>query len=191
MRICEAPDCDNEFERHDKRVKFCGHACSARVSNKARAGRRYKTGEPIIERECLRCGSAIKRLAPITAKYCSKTCGAKHRSESYIGRWLLGEESGGHASGGLKAFVRTWLIEEAGHRCTSSSCSTPGGWGIPNPKTGKPILAIEHLDGNWKNNIRTNLKVLCYNCHTLSETFGSLNAGSPSGTRPGSGLRTR
>lgn len=189
MKICAAPDCTNEFDKQDKRVKYCGHACSARTSNRRRAGTSYKTGESTLGRVCARCDKPMGTTRG--ARYCSTLCARKHRAEVYVERWLAGDETGSNTPGGLKSFVRAWLLLEAGDRCTSSKCSTPGGWGIPNPKTGRPILAIEHLDGNWKNNTRENLMVLCYNCHTLSETFGSLNAGSLSGTRANADLRRR
>jgi len=41
---------------------------------------------------------------------------------------------------------------------------------------GKPItLEIEHIDGNNKNNTRDNLKGLCPNCHSLTDTWRGRN----------------
>jgi hypothetical protein len=71
------------------------------------------------------------------------------------------------------------LIREVKNRC--SKC----GWAKKNPRTNTVILTVNHIDGDWKNNKKENLEVLCYNCHTLTETFGSLNKGSRSGRRPG------
>lgn len=36
----------------------------------------------------------------------------------------------------------------------------------------KLLLNIDHIDGNWKNNLITNLRFLCPNCHSQTETFG-------------------
>ena len=37
----------------------------------------------------------------------------------------------------------------------------------------KPLkLQIDHIDGNWKNNLITNLRFLCPNCHSQTETYG-------------------
>lgn len=37
----------------------------------------------------------------------------------------------------------------------------------------KPIkLQIDHIDGNWKNNLITNLRFLCPNCHSQTSTYG-------------------
>lgn len=34
------------------------------------------------------------------------------------------------------------------------------------------ILQIDHIDGNWKNNLITNLRFLCPNCHSQTENYG-------------------
>lgn len=42
---------------------------------------------------------------------------------------------------------------------------------------GCPItLQVDHIDGNRENNTFSNLRFLCPNCHSLTETFGSKNA---------------
>lgn len=46
-------------------------------------------------------------------------------------------------------------------------CSNPG---IHNGKELK--LQIDHIDGNWKNDLVTNLRFLCPNCHTQTTTYG-------------------
>jgi hypothetical protein len=99
------------------------------------------------------------------------------------GRRMAGEDSGSDLHGELKGWIRDWMIEDAGSAC--SQCQ----WAVPNPVLKRPIFAIDHKDGNWQNNARGNLVVLCYNCHTLTPTFGSLNRGKKSGQRPGTILR--
>lgn len=42
---------------------------------------------------------------------------------------------------------------------------------------GKPItLQVDHIDGDNINNVLSNLRFLCANCHTQTETFGSKNS---------------
>lgn len=36
---------------------------------------------------------------------------------------------------------------------------------------GSSILEIDHIDGNHKNNVKENLRVLCPNCHALTPNF--------------------
>jgi hypothetical protein len=62
------------------------------------------------------------------------------------------------------------LILERGHRC---ECCRNSDW------IGKPItLELEHVDGNRINNTRENLKLLCPNCHSQTETWRGKNINS-------------
>lgn len=74
--------------------------------------------------------------------------------------------------------IRRYMLDLAGHKCTSPTCSTPGGWTGINPVSGKTTLTIDHADGDATNNKFENLRVLCPNCHSLTPTFGGLNKGS-------------
>jgi hypothetical protein len=162
---CQNPDCNNNVAEGPGRTgKFCSSSCSAKVNNRNRR-------KVIL---CIRCSNQVKDRH---MKYCSRLCWQTHRSENRINAWLLGNETGCDASGELSRPIRTYLIDEANNKCTICN------WGIPNPLTGKVILTVDHVDGNWKNNSRDNLIVLCYNCHTLTPTFGSLNRGKGVGPR--------
>ena len=67
------------------------------------------------------------------------------------------------------------MLEKVNYKC--EKC----GWGVENPYTHKIPLQIHHLDGNSLNNNEDNLQVLCPNCHTLTENFGSRNKNAPNG----------
>ena len=61
------------------------------------------------------------------------------------------------------------MLEESGHKC--SEC----GWGKANPVNGITYLEIDHIDGSRENGYKENLRVLCPNCHTLTDTYKTLN----------------
>jgi hypothetical protein len=55
------------------------------------------------------------------------------------------------------------LLQERGHTCESCKLDT---W------LGQPIaLELEHVDGDTKNNVTENLKLLCPNCHSQTPTW--------------------
>ncbi len=61
------------------------------------------------------------------------------------------------------SFIKKRLIKELGHQCQNCNLSS---W-MDMPIT----LELEHCDGNNRNNERTNLKLLCPNCHSQTPTW--------------------
>ncbi|MEN9582255.1 MAG: hypothetical protein RL641_209 [Candidatus Parcubacteria bacterium] len=39
-------------------------------------------------------------------------------------------------------------------------------------------MVADHIDGNWRNNIEENLRLLCPNCDSLTPTFSAFNRGN-------------
>jgi len=168
------PQCGIVFLARDKRAKFCSKSHAATFNNpKAKRKNREIS-------DCLNCN---KPLNSNQKKYCSYICSGAHKKFSVVEKWLKEEITATTVSGNLTSWARNYMLNEAENKCTKC------GWCEPNELLGRPILTIDHIDGNWKNNSRDNLVVLCYNCHTLTSTFGALNVGNISGRRPGIGNR--
>ena len=173
-KVCIRAECLVSFTTNDNRKVYCSKSCAAIVNN-SKYPKRIRSGET-------NCRFCNKLLIESQLGYCSRACNRFHKREVYINAWKSGENNGSQSSGALSTTVRKYLLEQAGHACTQC------GWAEVNPKLTKPILTVDHIDGNWKNNSVDNLRVLCYNCHTLTPTFNALNIGNGQGTR-GSGNR--
>lgn len=168
---CSREDCGKVFtDRVTVPRKYCSQSCAAVVANRENPKRRPQG-------YCRDCNVPIRS----NERYCTE-CRPSWRARALsvkIDAWTSGDRDiASYKTGALAEWARTHLLTLAEYKCTEC------GWDKPNPITGKPILTVDHVDGNWRNNSFDNLKVLCYNCHTLTETFGSLNVGSLSGARP-------
>ena len=113
---------------------------------------------------CINCGREILG----NNKYCSSQCQRDYEYNQYISRWKDGLESGTKGVDNTSNYIRRYLFETYG-KC---QCC---GWHEINPYTGLVPLQIHHIDGNCKNNKEENLQLLCPNCHSLTENFGSRN----------------
>lgn len=70
-----------------------------------------------------------------------------------------------------KYYKKTWkhfILIEQNNRC--AICNEKNIW------NGKPlVLQLDHIDGNNMNNERENLRMICPNCHSQTDTFTSKN----------------
>lgn len=123
---------------------------------------------------CQHCGKSFIKYPSSNGKYCSRECASAHKIQQHIEAWKLGEISG-TVSYTCSNFIRNYLLQKHNYRC--EKC----GWGEINPFTGKVPLQIHHIDGNSENNTEENLQVLCPNCHSLTNNFGSRNNNAPRG----------
>lgn len=158
--------CGSVFRTTDKRSSYCSRPCARRGYSKPAAQNK-------IEKVCEHCSTVFVGKRGNRA-YCSNSCAQQFRRTKALAPWIRGEVPASKASGELSMPAKRHLIEQAGNKCPRC------GWGEPNPVLGYPILTIDHIDGDWTNNYISNLRVLCFNCHTLTETFGSLNRGTKS-----------
>jgi len=114
---------------------------------------------------CLHCNKETVWGRSKVNKFCSNACQG-------LFKWLHETKpdiiAGNRTEPGT---LKKFLIEEFGERCTE--CGHEGLWNH------KPlVLQLDHRDGNSDNGDPENLRLLCPNCHTQTENFGSKGKGS-------------
>jgi len=116
---------------------------------------------------CLFCGEVCNRGHSKVNKYCSNICQGNYTWEHMTKPAIVAGTLSCH---NITAFKK-YLIETKGETC--ALCGIPPTW------NGKSLtLQLDHIDGNSDNNFPSNLQLLCPNCHTQTDTFGSKGVGS-------------
>ena len=118
---------------------------------------------------CLACGKEPNRPS---YKYCSNICQQEYQYQIYIKAWKDGRISGLNTIGLVSDTIKKYLRIKFKDKCCLC------GWAEINIKTGNVPLIADHIDGNWRNNIEENLRLLCPNCDALSPTYAALNRGN-------------
>ena len=121
------------------------------------------------KKKCLNCDSVPARSG---YKYCGNICQLGYQHFSYIKEWKAGIISGLSKQGVVSTHIKRYLRKKYNNKCFFC------GWGEINKKTGKVPLVADHIDGNWRNNKETNLRLVCPNCDSLSPTYAALNKGN-------------
>jgi len=106
-------------------------------------------------------------------RYCASACVGGKKKQDLLDKWLSGQHTGLMPSGKMSGTIRNFLLEEAKFSC--EEC----GWNKRHPVDNKPLVQIDHKDGNPMNCARKNLRVLCPNCHSLTPTYMARNASNP------------
>jgi len=139
---------------------FCSKSCSASYNN-VRRKRLKKTNI------CKNCGNLINGRNI----YCDNICQNEYQRNQIFEKIELGVFHLENKESESK-WVKKYLIEKYGDKCMKC------GWNEVHFITGKVPIQINHIDGNMENNRLNNVELLCPNCHSLTENFGSLNKGN-------------
>jgi hypothetical protein len=152
--------CETTFtvDSKTKRKIFCSHSCAAKFNN--RGVKRH--GESSVD--CIGCGTSIR------ASYKNGYCSTKCRQDHEIIRWLAGELDGDWKYT-YASYVKRYLEKKT--NCSCEECGFD-----KRRKDGSHILQVDHIDGNWRNNSPGNVRLLCPNCHGLTDTWGAANMGN-------------
>ena len=164
-RLRECPECQRAKRESlcfycmtpTKNAKFCSRSCSAKFNNKLRRMIRF----------CKECEKEI--TSDKKTGFCSISCKSKYEKRIKIQKWLCNPEI--IKSEHIPKWLREYLLEKCNYTC--EEC----GWNKINNHTGRIPLQIHHIDGNYMNYSNSNLKVLCPNCHSLTENYGARNTG--------------
>ena len=80
--------------------------------------------------------------------------------------------------------IRTRLVKDGTLQEICDECGVGANW------QGKPLtLQLEHKDGNRANWVLNNLRLLCPNCHTQTESYGWKGARKKRGTGVNGSIR--
>lgn len=123
---------------------------------------------------CLVCEKETNRVGYI---YCSNACQQEREFGIYIARWKSGKVTGLQGLGIVSNYIKRYLRRKFSDKCCLC------GWAEINIRLGYSPLVADHIDGNWRNNIEENLRLICPNCDSLTTTYAGLNRGKGRGNR--------
>ena len=99
-------------------------------------------------------------------KYCNNSCQKDYESKERVRQWL---EEGKDWGLSIPKWVHRTLAELRGYACEVCGISE---------HNGKPLkLECDHIDGDHTNNEIRNLRLICPNCHSQTDTYKNKNAG--------------
>lgn len=120
--------------------------------------------------KCIHCGKEKKLSRSSFNKYCSNACQRDYEYNQLVLKWLTEDVKGySGKTKQLKPFIRRYLLQQNNNACVIC------GWNELHPIDNRPLVEIDHIDGDAENCKIDNLRVLCPNCHSKTSTFRSRN----------------
>lgn len=174
-RYCQNSEC-NKLLLKKSQKNFCSTSCSAKVMNKGRKHTQETkikisrslggTGEIKVLEEftCLYCGTTHKIQCLQDRKFCNNKCQSEYKWENEFLPKILSGNASSH-------LCKKYLLKKYGNVCMI--CGHGPIW---NNK--KLVMQLDHINGNSDKNFIINLRLVCPNCHSQTETYGSKGHGN-------------
>ncbi len=117
--------------------------------------------------KCLNCNKDIAyRHYSNLHKFCNHDCQGSYRAkvllEKYKADFVQGKVSN-------RPRLKQILTEDRGYKCEVCNIDSWNGKKI--------VLQVDHIDGHSENNMPSNLRLICPNCHSQTDSFAGANRG--------------
>ena len=152
--ICQT--CGKDFATHRAHN---AHQVAHKSSPRYTVSRQTKT---VVIHTCKSCGNQFPHSYGSYNKFCSLQCFADYKWKNESIPLILAGKGGNY---------KRYIVETRGEEC--ERCGQGPIW------NNEPLtLQLDHIDGDSDNNALDNLRLLCPNCHTQTETYGNAGKGS-------------
>jgi hypothetical protein len=118
--------------------------------------------------KCLSCNKENLFGHSKSNKYCNNQCQKDYEYKKFITEWKQGVQDGVNKNAPSKHLYR-YILEKQESKCLLCGISSYNGLPL--------ILELDHKDGNHTNNTEKNLRCLCPNCHSQTDTYKNRNLG--------------
>jgi hypothetical protein len=137
-----------------KKKIFCSKSCSATYNNKRRDNKPETALKKCFNPEC----ENLTR----NPRFCSSYCSSRMLKINKIEKFLKGKLDDDSIRCNT---IREYLVSRQGGVC--DICKMIPLW---NKKS--IVFIVDHVDGNYENNLPNNMRAICPNCNSQTETFG-------------------
>ena len=161
-RECEK--CKKKFIAFEGSKKQDKKSCSRKCANALRAGLEHHNYRE--ENKCLNCGSGVNK-GKKTNTFCSKKCSLRYKRLEVYGRIENGTYKGAVRGNSKNQILKKYLIEKNGYGCSVCHNSEWMGQKIP--------LQLDHKDGDSENDLPSNIRLICPNCHAQTPNYCGKN----------------
>lgn len=151
--------CGKVLSYEQRMYMTCGHSCGTQLAHDTKHfSKKYVKHGRYKTKPCKQCGCNTRSI------FCNKVCESCYKRNQTLIKLKNGEYIGKHTSTNS---LRRSLIIERGHKCETCKIDN---W------QGSPVnLTLHHVDGDANNNTIENLKLLCWNCHSMTSNYGRKN----------------